>query len=425
MRYNTLRHGRLLAALLGLILLSSPLAASTTEPVLTLKTAIQRALQHNPKLDAWKWRFKRLDGQAQTAALSPGMQLGLEVENVLGSGDYNADDAAEYTLSLSSVLQLSGQQDARMALADTQRARAEAQQRAAALDVIGQVTRRYITLVTLVQQETLAASAILQAEKTLTYAQQRVNAGAASNAEKLRAKAALELAKLHADQLSAQRKAARLALASLWQSPNATFPSIKASLTLPAPAPDFAQLYRRVTQSPAIQVLAQKTRVRQAEVELARSRTGWQLDWSVGISHFQENGDSALNAGVSIPLFASSRQAGEVKAALASQSLAQQQQTSRLLALRVSLYQAWAQYRSNRQRAQQLASNIVPRLEKAFRLTRKGYQRGALSYSDYTSSWQSLLNARRQQLTATRDALLNQAFIESLTGTAFNAARHP
>ena len=55
---------------------------------LTLGRAVEHTLDKNPALQVFPLREKSLQGKAQTDALRPALEAGIEVENFAGSGDF-------------------------------------------------------------------------------------------------------------------------------------------------------------------------------------------------------------------------------------------------------------------------------------------------------------------------------------------------
>ena len=70
-------------------------------------------MAQNPSLQVFDFRLQGLEGRRLSADQAPAYVAGLEVENVLGSGDLRGADRAEYTLSLSSVIELGSKRQAR------------------------------------------------------------------------------------------------------------------------------------------------------------------------------------------------------------------------------------------------------------------------------------------------------------------------
>src|SRR5690606_30885564 len=138
----------------------------------------------------------------------------------------------------------------------------------------------------------------------------------------------------------------------------------------------FDGLLQRVEQSPAISVYASKERLRAAELVLAQSRSSLDIDWSVGARRFEDTGESAFTAGVSVPLFAGRRNQGEVGAVLAQRDEVRLQREAALLELRSQLFSAWQAYRQNADAAQRIRQGVLPLLERALAQTRDAYERG-------------------------------------------------
>ena len=115
------RHSECIAARLGYCLLAAYLLLwmqpASARQALALDEASRRAIEYNPQLQVFQWRLQAAEGVRQTAALRPGFELGMEAENVLGSGGYSGTDRAEYTLSLSSIVELGGKRHSRVAVA--------------------------------------------------------------------------------------------------------------------------------------------------------------------------------------------------------------------------------------------------------------------------------------------------------------------
>ncbi len=65
---------------------------------------------------------------------------------------------------------------------------------------------------------------------------------------------------------------------------------------------DFDALFQRAIENPAIEIFASEERLREAELQLAKTQSSTDIGWSVGVRQFQDTDDTALVAGVSIPL---------------------------------------------------------------------------------------------------------------------------
>lgn len=390
-------------------------AADATLPPLNLHEASHRVLEQNPELQVFRWRFSALEGRRAVADLRPGYELMLEAENVLGSGEFSNADSAELTLSLSSVIELGDKRQSRRAVADAHYQLTQAEREAFALDLLGRVTRNFISTLALQEKLALTRDAAALAETSQQLVNERVEQGASPKAEQLRAQAELVQARLRQNALAAKFESAKLALATSWGATQADFGSVSGELFRFEQTVGFEELFDRVSRSAAIQVFAQEARLREAELALARSQSRSNLNWSLGIRRFEEADASALTAGLSVPLFSGRRSRGEVQTALAEREMLDHQRQSALLSLRLSLFEAWQSHQQSVAAARQIRSEILPALEQALDQTRLAYQQGRYSYRDWVGAQRELLEARLALIDAAQTALLNQALIEQLT----------
>ncbi|MEQ9208738.1 MAG: TolC family protein, partial [Pseudomonadales bacterium] len=146
-----------------MLTLSIP-AVRAEEASLTLNHALSRAMAQNPRLQVFDQRLEGLGGRRLTAGQNPALEASVEVENFLGSNNLQGIDNAEYTLSLSSILELGGKRQARVQVVDSRYGLVEAERRAETLDVLGQVTQRFVATLALQEKLQLAAEIVSLAE---------------------------------------------------------------------------------------------------------------------------------------------------------------------------------------------------------------------------------------------------------------------
>ncbi len=219
---------------------------------------------------------------------------------------------------MSSVLELGGKRQARVSVVESRYGRVEAERRAETLDLLGQVTQRFVATLALQEKLELAAEAVALAEATHEIVTRRADRGAAPQAEVLRARAALTQSRIEQSRLRAAYESRKMALASLWGDTSPDFQMLEGDLFQFGSSDNFDALYQRVSDSPAIQIYASEQRIREAEIQLARSQSESDIRWQVGVRRFEETDDTALTAGFSVPLFSGRRNRGEVQAALAA-----------------------------------------------------------------------------------------------------------
>lgn len=403
-------HTALLWAWLPLSVLAEP-----TSSALTLAEAARLTLQRNPELQVFQWRLKAVESRRESAALNPAYEIALEAENLLGSDEFSGTENAEWTLSLGSVIELGGKRRARAAMADSRYAVAQAEREARALDVLADVTQTFVAALAVQEKQRVAAEAVQLAQTSLDLVSERVKRGAAPGAERLRAQAALTQTQLSERALAAELASHKLTLATLWGAEKAEFSNLEGNLYPTAQAPDFPVLFERAASAPALMVFASESRLRNAELALARSESRADIQWSLGVRRFEANGAAALTADVSIPLSSARRNRGEVQAALAEQQLTEADRNATILALRARLFAAWQTYQYSTMAARQMRDEVLPALNQALNQTRQAYEQGRYSYAEWVAAQRELLDARLTFIDTAATALLNQALIEQLT----------
>lgn len=394
--------------------------AENVEPTLTLKEALASTLAQNPQLHQYSFTAEALNAQKQSSALRPALALELEVDNFAGSGSNEDFESAETTLALSSVIELGGKRQARMSYSDARISQVEWAQQAATLDTLGRLTEVYIEGLATQANLRLAEESLALSQSILKTVQTRSARGATAEAEVMRAQAALTRAEIRLASLREQFERQKVFLARFWGETTPRFNALTGSLFDFGPTQNFDQLYARVQTSPALQVLASEARIRDAEVTLARASGRSDLSWRAGIKRFEETGDSAFTAGISIPLFSGRRNSGDVKAALANRNVVDYAQQDQLLVLHARLFEAWSLRKQSIAAANKIQNVAIPALEKALKLTNEGFDNGRYRYLDLIAAQEELLASKQALIDAATTALISQALIEQLTGEALN-----
>jgi len=381
---------------------------------LTLSLAIERTLKDNPSLKVFKFRQKILQGQLKTQGLSPAYEVGFEMENFAGTGDIGIFDSTEFTLSLSSILELGDKREARAGVISNRSSQIAAMRKIEALNLLSEVNRRYIDILAAQERLLLAKEATLLAEETLTEVEKRSQAGVAPKAEIKRALAAVGNARLTTSSEQQQLEYAKVALAMMWNETTPSFTRVEGSLYQFSTDIEFKTLLEKVKQNPEILIYATQERVREAQLRLARTESSADIKWSVGIKQIQTVNDTALTAGFSMPLFSSKRNVGAISSAQAARDEVIVKREATMLALHNQLYRAYSNRKQAIFTAKNLKKSIIPTLTEALNETQIAYQRGRYSYLDYLSARQELLFARRAMIESAAAALRYGTQIEQL-----------
>ncbi len=332
-----------LALALGALAPASAQAADSVAAPLTLGQAIGRALASNPALAGFTYAVKAQDARIAGAGQRPATEATFELENVLGSGDFGGMDAAEGTFALSQVIELGGKRDARGAAAQSGRELLTVGRQVAQLDVLAEVTRRFVAVAAAQESLLLAREGVGLARGTVDDVTLRVRAAKSPEAELLRARAALSRDLLEEQRVVAELTAARQGLAATWGSSRADFSEVRADLYRMPELSDFEALAARLDANPDFLRFASVARLRDAESRLARSLRRPDLEVSGGVRRLEETNDQALVLGISVPLFAGRRAAPAIAEADALRELADVERDAARLEARTRLYGLYEQ----------------------------------------------------------------------------------
>jgi len=400
------------------VVLAQPATAPTVEPsgALTLSEAIKAALAANPALAVSAYELKAADARIDQAKLRINPALSVDLENFAGTGETRGTRALERTLSLSQVVELGDKRGLRTDLALSDRELIGVTRQAEQLDVLTEVTRRYIDLVAAQDRVQLAASSREIVRRSLDAISARVQAARSPEAERSRARIALTRARIEEQQAQSELRTARLALGALWASSNPVFTTAQADLFAQEPVGSFEQLVLRLERNPDFVRFASETRVREAELRLARSQARPNLTFGAGIRRLNASHDTALMAGFSMDLPLFNRNQGAIHEAQVRLEQTDAERRAAFLRARATVYGLYQELLASRDRMQTLRTEALSQAQSALEQTQSGYDRGRFSYLELATAQQDVLDIRTAAIDAAADAHRALAEIERLTG---------
>jgi cobalt-zinc-cadmium efflux system outer membrane protein len=383
---------------------------------LGLRDAVVAALRGNPDLKGFAFTLRAQEARTDAAALRPAPEVSADLDNFLGTGSHKWLSSVEATFAISQVIELGGKRNLRVDVARSGRDAIEIERKAAQLDVLAEVGRRFIDVVANQQQLDLARQGSELARQTAEAVQLRVDAARSPEAEIRRATVELKRANIEQQHVERQLEVARAKLAAMWGATEAVYGPAQADLfSLPAVA-DFQTLIERLESNPDFARFASEARVRDAELRLAQARRTPDIQLSVGVRRLQDTRDQALIAGFSVPLFSRSQAAPAIAEARALRDRVATDTDAHRIRVRTQLYELHQELRHSVAEARLLQDELIPELEKALEETRYAYERGRYSYLELIDGQRAFLEVKRAQLDAATNAQIIQTEIERLTG---------
>lgn len=412
-----------LAALAAIAFVPCVYAQGTTPAApLTLDDAIARVAQYHPDLRLAQAQRPVWEARRDAAGLSPPLTVGVELENALGTGDTRGFDAAEVTVTLAGVLERGGKLDARRAVAQANLDSLAPQRETARLDLMAEVARRYLAVTDARQQLRIAETDIEQRRRAVAAARLRLQAGASPESVLMTAQAMLAQAELDRDRARQVDQSARATLSALWRQREPGFDVVTGDpMQLPA-LQDFAVLADELQRTPELAVLAGERRIREAQVQLARTQARPDVSWQVGVRNSRDTRDTSLVAGFSVPLGSVRRADPEIRAAEAELALNSVERDARALQLYATLAEAHGRYLTSRLEVTRMERDVLPQLKRAENAAEKAWRAGAISYMEWAQLQAMRIEARQRQLEAAIAAQTALIEIQRLTGQSMVAA---
>lgn len=411
---------RFLMALLGFGL---TLSAQANEPTLQRQTlsmtdVVALTLGHHPELSALVSQKRVWQGHIEQASIGQRPQVGLMVEDALGSGEHGAFKSMQSTLSFSWLLQQE-QIDSRINAVKTKADSLEIAQRVKALDLAAYAAKQFIELLVMQERLKLNQMAIVQAKEVVDAINRRVAAGKSSNIEVQLAKTELIRRQLAVEDLKHELVANHYQLASLWGNPTAHIKLAGDLLVVPE-IPSVASQLELLKQNPRLQQYVSEQRIAQSQMELARieAKPQWQL--TAGLRRYETTNDFALVAGISIPWGSDNRNAGTIASLKAKQEVLANEQNALMQKLDAQLYVLLQEMAHSHHVIETVQTAIIPTLESALEEASSAFDKGQLSYNQWSDVRRELLSAQSQLLDGYESAHLQHIEIQRLTGVSLS-----
>jgi cobalt-zinc-cadmium efflux system outer membrane protein len=400
-------------------------ATRAEAPPLTLHEAVRRTLENSPELAQLAPRLRAQAAKIDAAALRPAPELGLQLENILGSGRSRGLDGVEATLALSQVIELGDRRQRRTELAQRSDETLRMQARIERLDVLAEVGRRFIHVAADEKQLALTSTATQLAERTVAEVERRVASARAPALELHRARIARSRAGVEQEHAEHELLTSRRKLAAMWGARSADFGAVHAELFALPVVEDDQDLIVRLASSPDFLRYATEARQRDAEIRLAEARQRAPLNVTVGLRRLEQTGDTAAVTGLSMPLFAARQAAPAIAEARAHRDQLDAAATAAQVRAEASLFELVQELRHAITEAEVLRDEVLPQMLAALEATDTAWQQGRYSYLEWTEAQRERIDIERALIRAAANAHLFRIEIERLTGADAGPAIDP
>ncbi|MGL4264296.1 MAG: divalent metal ion exporter subunit IhpA [Afipia sp.] len=413
-----------LRLLCALLVLTVPVeAAEKVQRSISLPEALQRALAANPRLTAAERDIGIAGGLRIQAGVLPNPEASFELDNALGSGPYKGVRSAETNLQLSQLVELGGKREARVAVGEAGIGTAVWQRRATRLEVLSETAIAFITIISAQRRIEIFNEQIASFDPLIPLLQKRVQEGASSPAETLRAQVAADLFRVERERAKTQLATARRDLAILMGDRIPRFGEAVGRLASVGQPPPFQAVVQAIEANPQLMRWTAVTAQRNAELILARLKSIPDVHLSAGWRHFQDTNDNAVRLGVSIPLPVFDQNTGNIIAAQETLAKASAERAINKLVLISIAGRAYDALTGALAELKLLRTSVIPNARSAAETIQSGYLQGRFTLLELLDVRGSVLQALLREQEALQNFHIAIATIEGLVGNPFSLTR--
>ncbi|MCB2181300.1 MAG: TolC family protein [Desulfobulbaceae bacterium] len=384
---------------------------------LTRGQVISLVLKNNQELAALNFQVEAGKSATLQAGLLANPELDIEVENFAGDNEMSGFDAAETTIAVSQLVPLGGKREKRRRVAGFDAAIAELEYQAGRLNLTADADRTFVAVLASQERLQLAREQVRLAEEVLSTVLARVEAGKVSPVEATKAKLLLSTTKISHEKARRDLAVNRKKLAAFWGSDSPIFTEAVgnfdgSSQTLP----DLNTLADQALQHPEINKRILQVEQAQTQVLLARATRLPDITFSGGVRRFEETNDTAIVAGVSIPLMFFNRNQGGISEAGHNVSKAKATLTAAKVSVQTELDAFWQDLKILESEVKALESDVLPGANAAFEAVQEGFRHGKFGYLEVLDAQKTLFEITRSHIDTIEAYQLAMIEIKRLTG---------
>jgi cobalt-zinc-cadmium efflux system outer membrane protein len=392
--------------------ISTGSAAGLLPLPLTLSAALASAMNEHPEMAAARAAVVAGSADLRQAGAIANPTVSFDVENFAGSESLQGFDGAETTLRLDQPIELGGQRAKRRASAMAEREIAVRRQELTQAELYVRTVEHFMTLLAAQERLLLSSRGLQDATQTVESIAAQVEAGKAPAIAAVRSRPLLVEARLEQQRASGALSLARSALAALLGGESAAELVVAGDLAALPELPAVSD----AGHAPQLALAAAERERSDRELAVARAQAIPDVSVGFGVRRFEENGETALVAGFSVPLPLFDHNRGAIDAATARLEAARQQERATRQRLTVELETAALALANARAEALALQDELLPAAQQSFAALDYGYRAGKFDLLDLLDARRQLTEVQTRLLAAQVDCQVAAARLDALRG---------
>lgn len=394
----------------------SGLSFSTHAQTITLKQALQWTLQDNGKIKTYPLAIRGAEAMNLQAGITPSPRLIIEVENALGTNQFEGFDSAQISLLISQVVELGDKRDNRVRYANAKTQKLKSEYEKVRLSLLVETSRRFYRVLVLQAKSQLLKSRLQQENKALKIVEKLAKAGAVGQADV--SKMALTVGRTYALQirLKNQLRLGQMQMTAMWMKQAQGNELAQGNLSDLPELPQVDKVQASIANWPSIKQQQALQQLAVGKLQLAKSNGTADMTLGVGIRQHQESSEQSLNFTFSMPLAIDNPNQGNIQAAIAEVDLSAQQTEIIKQQLMLSLDETYQQLSGYYRQVDMLKNKLLPQAKSLLAETEKGYQQGRYSVLQWVDAQSELFSIEESIVDLYQNIYLSLLELERITG---------
>ncbi len=388
--------------------------------VLKLNEAILIGLANSPQLKAKGMEISAFQASALQAELYPNPEVGLDLENLFGSGNYSGLSASENTFYITQDFVLGGRLSAGrnvellksdLAAWDLERER---------INIITEIRKSFTVILSLNHLNRLNNRLLEISLDFQRNLERRTKAGKVSPAEAVRASLISTSLEIVIRNKEMELATEIQKLKTLLGKPELQFSSVENICNLEFVIPEIIELKKSLLSSPSLAQFKTELDRAKAEIELQESISMPDLSVSLGYRRINETSDNVLIMGASIPINIFNNNRGNIEVAKIRADQTEYRYSGLLFNSEAKITLLANNINALSDMIDKLETESLPKAREAFEIINKGNLVGRFTVLDVLDSQRSLYEVESQFVNAVAEYNRNVIELEALTLTKFN-----
>ncbi len=364
---------------------------------LTLIEVLQNVELHNPRLQAKKIAINTIKSKERQARAIPNPELGVDAENIYGSGSNQKFDSAEITIQVSEKLELGAKRKARIKKAQIQTQVAILEFEIEKQNIFLTALERYLKVISDAQKLSIARYQEGIQKKFIKTVKKQVQSGRLPKAEIERAETQLLNAKFEVKKIELNYRESLSRLSVLYNKTGHISPFDVEKI--PVPSKKLPELMTNsddfLSQNKQYQLLLLKNAQVKHDIRVEKS-LGWQdPTFYAGVKKDNSSNERSYVAGIGIPIGLFDRNKGGIKSAEFHSEEWELMVQDKKNNLNITYEYTFHQANLLLEEADLLNKKILPRTKSIYGQVKKGYIRGKYTYLDVLNAQNDWVEAQK------------------------------